>query len=75
MAAVAGGHSGRSTGAGRGVLGRHDGAHRGHGTCVQGVGVPGCEGLQGERQHFQAGQTHLQVKGVGVPGCEGLQGE
>ena len=21
-----------------------------------GVGVPGCEGLQGQRQHFQAGQ-------------------
>ena len=47
------------------------------------VGVPGCEGPQGEREHFQAGQPRRTLnirmpltirctwKGVGVPGCEG----
>ena len=35
--------------------------------------MPGCEGLQGWRQHFQAGQRRswASSKGVGVPGCEG----
>ena len=36
----------------------------------EGVGVPGCEGLQGQRPHFQAGQrrtcTPLFLKAVPV---------
>ena len=40
----------------------------------RGVGVSGCEGLQGERQHFQAGQVRVYHGVVGRRLLRRLQG-
>ena len=40
----------------------------------RGVGVPGCEGLHGWSEHFQAGQRHLLDDHFAVEGAGTLDG-